>query len=157
MAIFFEKLFSNDVLLVALSGWIIAQIIKFITNIFLLRKFDIQRLFGDGGMPSGHSALVSSLATMCAFRCGAESPYFAISLVLALIVMHDALGVRREAGKHAVSIKALADAVNKTFTGEDHKIRTENLKILVGHTPLQVVLGSLLGIGIAVFYNLVIL
>ena len=103
-------------------------------------------------MPSGHSAMVSGVATMCALLYGFSSPYFAIATVLALIVMHDAIGVRREAGKHAISIKELAEAFNKTFTGKTEEIRTENLKLFVGHTPLQVLLGSILGITISCVY-----
>lgn len=151
-----KELVSNEVLLVALSGWLTSQIIKFIINLIVERKLDFQRLFGDGGMPSGHSAMVSALATMCAIKFGFASTYFALSAVLALIVMHDALGVRREAGKHAASIKELAEAFNKTFTGETDKIRTENLKIFVGHTPLQVVLGSILGVSLACIYSFLI-
>ena len=147
-----KALLSNAILLVPLSGWIISQAIKFIINLIVEKKIDFKRLFGDGGMPSGHSAMVSGLATMCALTFGFDSPYFAITAVLALIVMHDALGVRREAGKHAISIKELAEAFNKSFTGKTGQIRTENLKLFVGHTPLQVVLGSILGITISCIY-----
>ena len=147
-----KQLISNEVLLVGLSGWLVSQILKFIINLVIERKFDFQRLFGDGGMPSGHSAMVSALATMCGVKFGFGSVYFAIAAAFAIIVMHDALGVRREAGKHAVSIKEMAEALNKTFTGQTDKIRTENLKIFVGHTPLQVFFGSMLGISNACIY-----
>ena len=95
-------------------------------------------------MPSGHSATVTSLMIMTGYTAGTGSVSFALSLMFAAIVMHDAVGVRREAGKHAVSIKELAEAVNKTFLGTNEEIRTENLKVLVGHTPLQVFFGFLL-------------
>lgn len=147
-----KAIISNEILIVPLFGWIISQTIKFIINLIVEKKFDFKRLFGDGGMPSGHSAMVSGAATMCAFLHGFSSPYFAIATVLALIVMHDAIGVRREAGKHAISIKELAEAFNKTFTGKTEEIRTENLKLFVGHTPLQVLLGSILGITISCVY-----
>ena len=88
---------------------------------------------------------------------GFDSIMFAIAMILAIVVMHDATGVRREAGKHAVSIKELADAVNKSFLGESESIRTENLKVLVGHTPLQVVFGALVGIIIAILYIIIFL
>jgi acid phosphatase family membrane protein YuiD len=147
-----KAIISNEILIVPLFGWIISQTIKFIINLIVEKKFDFKRLFGDGGMPSGHSAMVSGVATMCALLYGFSSPYFAIATVLALIVMHDAIGVRREAGKHAISIKELAEAFNKTFTGKTEEIRTENLKLFVGHTPLQVFLGSILGITISCVY-----
>ena len=103
-------------------------------------------------MPSGHSATVMALATTVGWMLGYDSPVFAIALVLAIIVMHDACGVRRETGKQAESIKELADAINSLVHEQDLKVRTEKLKALVGHTPLQVFFGAILGIAVAALY-----
>ena len=155
--IYIEQILANHILLASVASWGVSQICKIITNLVIERKFDIKRLFGDGGMPSGHSATVTCLAVMSGHIAGFDSIMFAIAMILAIVVMHDATGVRREAGKHAVSIKELADAVNKSFLGESESIRTENLKVLVGHTPLQVVFGALVGIIIAILYIIIFL
>ena len=103
-------------------------------------------------MPSGHSATVMSLSVMCGLTSGFDSVSFAISFILAIIVMHDAMGVRAEAGKQAESIISIAEVLNDYFSEHDARIKTDKLKVLVGHTPLQVVCGALLGIGIALTY-----
>ena len=145
-------IFGNDILIASLSAWIIAQLLKVIITLVIERKFSLERLFGDGGMPSGHSATVMALATTVGWMLGYDSPVFAIALVLAIIVMHDACGVRRETGKQAESIKELADAINSLVREQDLKVRTEKLKALVGHTPLQVFFGAILGIAVAALY-----
>ena len=153
---FFEKLFSNHALWASVIAWAFSQLSKFIINLLLEKKIDFKRMFGDGGMPSGHSATVMCLAVMCGWSAGFDSLIFAVAMMFAIVVMHDATGVRREAGKHAASIKELADAVNQTFLGENHEIRTENLKLLVGHTPIQVFFGALTGILVAIIYILIL-
>ena len=153
---FIEKILSNHVLIAPIIAWLLCQVIKFFINLIIEKKFDIHRLFGDGGMPSGHSATVTSLAVMCGYTAGVDSVAFAISMILAAIVMHDAVGVRRDTVKHAVSIKKLAAAVNKMFLERDKEIMTENLKILVGHTPLQVLFGAVTGLVVAASYILMI-
>ena len=150
----FLDLISNSVIWVPILTWMIAQVAKMIVNLCMEKKFDLERLFGDGGMPSAHSATVSALMAMCGWAYGFNSPYFAIATMFAVVVVHDATGVRREAGKHAVSIKELADAVNKSFLGKSESIRTENLKVLVGHTPLQVVIGATIGVVVSIVYKL---
>ena len=136
-------------------AWVIAQIIKIVTGLISERKFKWDRIFGDGGMPSGHSATVCALATLSGWTQGFDSAFFAISMILAIIVMNDAMGVRREAGKHAASIKELASAINSIFTDNSGKVKTEKLKLLIGHTPLQVIMGALLGIVVAVLSILI--
>ena len=150
----FWDIFKNDVLWIPFIAWLAAQLFK--TGIYLIveKKFDIKRLFGDGGMPSGHSATVSALAVMCGYVCGIDSPIFALSAILMIIVMKDAMGVRREAGKQAVSIKELADIINQAFAGKTEEIRTEKLKELVGHTPMQVFFGFVTGIAVSFGYIL---
>ena len=149
------KIFTNPVLLIPVLAWAIAQVLKTIINAIMNKSFDISRLIGDGGMPSGHSATVTSLTVMTGFAEGFHSVSFAISLVLAVIVMHDALGVRRETGKQAVSIIRMAEIINDYISEHDEKLKTDKLKVLVGHTPLQVVCGSLLGAVVAIIYQLI--
>lgn len=151
------EIFTNELLLAPISAWIIAQIIKMLINLVIERRVSLERLFGDGGMPSGHSATVMSLTTVCGWVYGFGSAVFAISFILAVIVMHDACGVRRETGKQAVTIKELAEALDSLVRERDYSVKTEKLKVLVGHTPLQVFFGALLGITVAIVYILVFL
>ena len=145
----------NDVLIVSLASWLIAQLIKIIINAVVNKKFDIERLFGDGGMPSGHSATVTAMALMVGFRLGFESPLFGVAMVFAIVVMHDATGVRQEAGKHARSIIELTDLFNEYLLEHDDKVKLDKLKTLVGHTPLQVICGAGVGILVVVVYLLI--
>lgn len=144
--------FQNHILIAAMSAWIIAQIIKVILNLSVEKKFSFERMFGDGGMPSGHSATVMSMAMTTGLTQGFGTPIFAIAVLFAAVVMRDACGVRREAGKQAKSIKELAEAVNGVLHEKDKAVKTEKLKVLVGHTPLQVVMGALLGFTISIIY-----
>ncbi len=146
-----KDIFTNHILLAALSAWLLTQFTKIIIHTMIERKFTLERVFGDGGMPSVHSATVSSLATICGLVVGFDSPLFAVSAVFAVIVMRDAMGIRREAGKHAMSIKELAEKINGMFNKDKH-IRTENIKMLVGHSPIQVLFGCISGILIAIIY-----
>ena len=134
------NLVTNPFLITGVSSWAIAQILKVIIHGIIYKKLDWERLFGDGGMPSGHSATVTSMAVFAALRCGANSYEFAIAGILAVIVCHDAMGVRREAGKHAKALNALMDLVNSDLSPDD------KLKELLGHTPLQVAAGITVGI-----------
>ena len=145
----------NDVLIVSLASWLIAQLIKIIINAVVNKKFDIERLFGDGGMPSGHSATVTAMALMVGFRLGFENPLFGVAMVFAIVVMHDATGVRQEAGKHARSIIELTDLFNEYLLEHDDKVKLDKLKTLVGHTPLQVICGAGVGILVVVVYLLI--
>ena len=110
-----------------------------------------ERMIGDGGMPSGHSATVSSLAVMCLLMCGPGSVEFAISAILAIIVCRDAMGVRLETGKQAVIINELVEAFNVMVSPD---VTDAQLKELVGHTPLQVCAGILVGVlnGIVMYF-----
>ncbi len=154
---FFKSLISNHALIVAVASWAISQILKFFTNLAVSREFDWRRITSDGGMPSAHSATVTSLAIMVGYIEKVGSAAFALAMIFAIVVMRDAVGVRREAGKQAKSIKDIADAINGTFVGKDKEIRTENLKLLVGHTPLQVVFGAFLGALVAILYIVIFL
>lgn len=151
-----KPIFTNHVIWIPASAWLISQVMKAVINIIMDRKFSFERLFGDGGMPSGHSATVTSLMIMVGYTSGFGSPLFALSAIFAAVVMHDAMGVRRETGKHAVSIKELADTVNKLFLTDDDEIKTEKIKVLVGHTPLQVIMGAILGAVLATSYIMLV-
>ena len=140
----FQELLSNGFLLVALSSWFWAQLIKTILHAIVTKRVDFTRLVGDGGMPSGHSATVSSLATAAALVYGLGSFEFAIALVFAIVVCKDAMGVRLETGKQAAIINDIVEAFN-VLTSEE-KLPDAKLKEFVGHTPLQVIAGILLGI-----------
>jgi acid phosphatase family membrane protein YuiD len=144
-------LLTNKFLLVGLSAWFVAQVLKTILYALENRKLDISRLFGDGGMPSGHSATVTSLATYCGLNFGFGSYQFAVSAIVAIIVCHDAMGVRLETGKQAIVINEIMEAFELLAP---NKISEANLKEFVGHTPIQVLAGILLGILCAVVMHL---
>ncbi len=147
--------FLNPVLLVPIIAWLVAQVLKLIINSLMNKRLTLSRLVGDGGMPSGHSATVTSLAAMCGIECGFISVEFAIAAVLAVIVMHDATGVRRETGKQAESIISIVSVINNYLVEKDEELKTEKLKILVGHTHLQVLCGAILGMLVALGYYLI--
>ena len=137
------ELFTNPFLITSTSSWLIAQVMKVIINFCVTRQLSWERLFGDGGMPSGHSATVSSLAIFAALRCGCGSFEFAVTAILAIIVCHDAMGVRQETGKQAVIINEMVLQFEKLLKQD---ITDIDLKELVGHTPLQVIAGITVGI-----------
>ena len=140
---FWTGLLHNFPLVCAGTGWFVAQIIKVFTGVFKLRKFSITGLlFGNGGMPSSHSASVTALAIACGLTFGFDSGFFAIAIMFAIIVMGDAAGVRRETGEQA---KILNLITRDLFKHASPTEINQNLKELVGHTPLQVVIGSALG------------
>ena len=136
-------LLTNQFLLVSLSSWFVAQVLKTILYALEAKKLDINRLFGDGGMPSGHSATVTSLAVFSGLSFGFGSFQFAATAILAIVVCHDAMGVRLETGKQAVKINEILEAFE--LLAPD-KISEANLKEFVGHTPIQVLAGITLGI-----------
>lgn len=161
---FFIQFITNKVLMCSCAGWCSAQLIKFILYLFTEKEFRLERLFGDGGMPSGHSACVTAAATGALLCYGLNSFEFAITFIVAIIVMHDAKGVRRETGKQAVVINEMMELFNtRVFTSENNKIvfHEDKLKEFVGHTPFQVMAGGILGIIIAIIlcvniYNVVL-
>lgn len=138
----------NYVLTAAVLSWVIAQIIK--TALYLVKNktFKSERLLGAGGMPSSHSALVCSATVAVSRVVGVGSPLFAVMFLLALIVMYDAMGVRRAAGLHAKEINRM----NKYLEQKDKSVvvpKKKELKEFLGHTPFEVLGGALLGIIIA--------
>ncbi len=148
---FFQNLFNNCIFVSAACGWMIAQILKTIIHLILNKKFIAERLVGGGGMPSSHSATVCALSTATYLNYGADSFEFAIALVLSLIVMYDAMGVRRETGIHASVLNEMLQTFEKM--GHRDLSAEDKLKEFVGHTPLQVLIGAILGISIAIVMN----
>ena len=136
-------LLTNRFLLVSLSSWFVAQVLKTVIYALETKKLDMTRLFGDGGMPSGHSATVTSLAVFSGLNFGFGSFQFAATAILAIVVCHDAMGVRLETGKQAVALNELLEVFDLIHP---NKISEANLKEFVGHTPIQVIAGILLGI-----------
>ena len=140
-------LLQNVCLVSAVLAWAVAQLCKLLIELIAHHRLDWERLTGDGGMPSGHSATVTALAVAALLQYGAASFQFAISAVLAIIVMHDAMGVRWQAGQHAHTINELLLKLNGAPP-------EEMLEELLGHTPLQVAAGALLGALVAILYSL---
>ena len=147
-------MFYNRILLTAFIAWVGAQTAKVIIYWIVNKKFVLERIFGDGGMPSSHSAVVASLATAIGLQSGLDSPLFAVATVLAVIVMHDATGVRQETGKQAKVINDLVKMLQAKERGE--MTPAETLKEFVGHTGPQVFVGMLCGILIAVIMNIIL-
>lgn len=147
----FDAIMSNRILLSGILGWAAAQILKTIIHLIVNHKLVLERLLGDGGMPSAHSATVTAVAVSTGLECGFESPFFAIAAILAIIVMHDAMGVRRETGKQAQVINELMDVFDKL--GDTNLSVEVKLKEFVGHTPLQVFAGFILGIVMALIFK----
>jgi acid phosphatase family membrane protein YuiD len=138
------SLLANHVLLASLGAWALAQLLKLPLGYLLDRKWDWSLLFGAGGMPSSHSALIVSAAHSIGLSQGFNSPLYGLALAVALIVLYDAAGVRRQAGEHARVINAiLADLAS------GNPIREEQLKELLGHTPGEVIAGAALGLAVA--------
>ena len=150
----FLELVGNPYLITALSAWFFAQVVKTILHAVMNGGLSLERLFGDGGMPSGHSATVTSLAVFCGLMHGTGSHEFAVSAILAIIVCHDAMGVRQETGKQAILINELVEIVEKLKI--EHRLPTIELKEFVGHTPLQVAAGITLGVLDALFMYFVV-
>ena len=135
-------IFSNRAILAAAAAWATAQILKVILTLIVSKKIDYSRMVGSGGMPSSHSAMVCALVTAIGFREGCTSSIFALALGFACVVMYDAAGVRRSTGKNAAVINHLLDGL----VGNGFVFDEERLQELVGHTPVQVCAGALLGI-----------
>ncbi len=142
-----NELLGNQILISAVLGWTVAQFLKTVIDMVINKSFNPERIFGSGGMPSSHSATVCALTTASGMKCGVGSFEFAISFVLAMIVMYDAMGVRRETGKQA---KLLNSVFFENILNLDGVFLQKKLKEYVGHTPLQVAAGAVLGILLAV-------
>lgn len=144
--IYLDALTGNTIFMAAVIGWLVAQILKTLIHLFFTKKFVAERLVGSGGMPSSHSATVCALATATAIEYGFGSFEFAITTILAIIVMYDAIGVRRETGRQS---KVLNEMIELFVHMGNEMSPQDRLREFIGHTPLQVLMGALLGIAIA--------
>ena len=147
------ELISNQYILTGAAAWLLAQVVKTIIHAVINKKIVFERLVGDGGMPSAHSATVSSLAAFAALREGPGSFHFAAALFLAIIVCHDAMGVRLETGKQAIILNELTKAFESLTTKDLPEVK---LKEFVGHTPIQVIAGILTGCCVAILMHFVV-
>ena len=148
---FWDKLLSNEVLVSAVVGWTVAQVLKTLIDFGLNKSFTPERLVGSGGMPSSHSATVCGLTVASGLCYGVDSFQFAISFILAAVVMYDAIGVRQETGKQAKLLNMIMEQDIFKLNMEQFQ---EKLKEFVGHTPLQVFAGAILGVILALLVNL---
>ena len=143
----FEQLIGNRILVSAVTGWFVAQILKTLIYTLMTKRFEPERLVGSGGMSSSHSSTVCAMAAASGQIYGLGSFEFAVTVIIAIIVMHDAMGVRLETGKQAKLINEIVETF-KTMNGKT--LAEEKLKEFVGHTPLQVLMGAILGIAIGI-------
>ena len=144
---YFSDFFHNRILMTAVLGWAVAQVIKTIIDCLINKRVNFERLVGSGGMPSCHSSTVCALCVAAGTECGLGSPVFALAMILAIIVMYDARGVRRETGTQAEVLNQIMDFFRLPENGEFRlEFNQEQLKGLVGHTPFQVICGAVVGI-----------
>jgi len=145
----FKGIFSNTALLAAFLSWVLAQTIKTVIAAIRTKTFVPERLFGAGGMPSAHSAMACALTMCVAHECGLESPEFAITICFTAVIIYDAMGVRRAAGEQAKVINKMVDIMEK----EGSEITEKELTEYLGHTPIEVLAGILLGIVVSLILN----
>ena len=138
-----NNIFENLWFWIPLATWFVVQSMKVIFELIKNKKLNIRRIVGSGGMPSSHSALVCSLTTAIGITEGVASPLFAMCIALSLIVMYDASGVRRAAGKQARILNQLIESQGKNINVQEKLIE------LLGHTPLEVYVGAVIGVAMA--------
>ena len=138
---FFTEFITNKFIYVPLLTWFGIQLFKVIWDLVTTKKFNFKRILGAGGMPSSHSAVVVSLATLIGRENGFDSSIFALSVIFAFVVMYDAAGVRRAAGKQAKLLNKIIETPGLTGVQV-----SEKLVEVLGHTPLQVIVGALIGV-----------
>lgn len=135
------EILGNRVIQAAALAWAVAQALKVMLTLAISRRFDKSRVLGSGGMPSSHSAMVCAMLMTIGFREGFSSSIFALAFCFSGVVMYDAAGVRRSTGRNAAVINQLMDMLS----GDGYTFDEKRLKELVGHTPIQVLAGALLG------------
>ena len=144
----------NPILTVALLAWFVAQVLKTLINFILLGKFQLERMWGDGGMPSAHSATVCAMVIATARSEGFGSAIFAVAAVVAIITMHDAMGVRRETGEQAKVLNKMIEQWIDVTEKNAPFLQNMHLKEMVGHTPLQVLAGFVVGCVVGALYSM---
>lgn len=135
-------------LIIPFATWFFIQLFKLIYDLVTTKKFNFKRILGAGGMPSSHSAVVIALATMVGKNYGVNSAIFALSIVFACVVMYDAAGVRRAAGKQAKLLNKIVQTPGLTNVEV-----TEKLQEVLGHTPVQVFVGAIIGLIVGLIFG----
>ena len=148
---FFTELFQNKTLFCVAVAWFVAQAVKILIQGIRDNDWSFRYFFSSGGMPSSHSASVAALAVMTGYYEGYDSAIFAVTFLFMFVVMYDAAGVRLETGRQGKALNSLADF----FKLEDELIPAKGLKEQVGHSPLQVFAGGLVGILCAVLFIII--
>lgn len=143
------ELFSNDILMCAITSFLVAQFLKVMIDWAVNRSFNFRRTFGMGGMPSSHTAFLVALTSMIALREGMGSTSFAISAALTIVVIYDAMGVRMQAGKQGRVINRILHRM----LVEGKPLGDDELQELIGHTPTEVFFGAIIGLLIPVFFR----
>ena len=141
----YQKIFTNKYLLAPLILWFCIQSFKVLQELITTKKFNFKRIIGAGGMPSSHSAISMCIATMIGKSEGFDSSIFALALIFSLVVMYDAAGVRRAAGKQAKLLNKIIET-----PGLSNVQVQEKLVVVLGHTPIQVFVGAILGIAVGI-------
>ncbi len=145
-----QMIFNNRILIITFMVWAVTQGIKVVLGVIREKRFNFKWFIGTGGMPSSHAAGATALATTCGFQEGFHSAVFALATVFALVTMFDAQGVRRSAGQQAAILNQFLEDIY--WKG---KVDSGRLIELIGHTPLQVIIGALLGFSLAcLFYQM---
>ena len=140
-----QKVINNKYLYIPLITWFCIQLFKVIYDLITTKKLNFKRIMGAGGMPSSHSAVVTSLATLIGKYQGVDTPIFAMSVVFAMVVMYDAAGVRRAAGKQARLLNKIVETPGLSGVQVQEK-----LVEVLGHTPLQVIVGAIIGVVVGI-------
>jgi hypothetical protein len=138
-----ENIKSYKYVVVPVILWLCIQAFKVIVDLIMTKKFNFKRILGAGGMPSAHSAVVSSVSTLIGKNVGFDTPIFALSFIMACVVMYDAAGVRRAAGKQAQLLNKIINT-----PGMSNIQVQEKLVEVLGHTPIQVFIGAVIGIAV---------
>lgn len=148
LSVIFKELGVNHLFIVTILAWCLAQLIKVTLGVIKVKKFDFRWLIGTGGMPSAHASGASALAITAGFDYGFNSGIFALAMVFAIVTMFDAQGVRRSTGSQAKILNKVMEDIY--WKGRIHE---ERLKELIGHTPVEVIVGSIIGILIAIIFQ----
>jgi acid phosphatase family membrane protein YuiD len=139
-----QNVVDNQTLMASTLAWLVAQVLKVVVDTAADRRLNFSRWASAGGMPSSHAALVSAIATAIGLRNGFQSDLFALAAIFAGVVMYDAAGVRRAA---SIQARILNQIIDELYQG--HPIREQRLRELLGHTPVEVIVGAAIGIGFA--------
>jgi len=145
----------NYILTVSVTAWLTAQVLKTLINFALIGHLQIDRMWGDGGMPSAHSATVCSMVVAAGHHSGTDSTIFGLACVIAIIIMHDAMGVRYETGEQAKVLNQMIQHWMEIGSQNAPFLNDRKLKEMVGHTPFEVIGGAIVGFAIGFLFTLI--